>query len=61
MIFAGTPTTKTLSGISVVTTAPAPTRTFLPMMQLGNMVALAPIKVPFPILTPPQRVAPGAI
>ena len=61
MILAGTPATTTFSGKSVVTTAPAPTLTFFPILQLGNTVALAPIKVPLPTLTPPQRVAPGAI
>ena len=60
MILAGTPTANTLSGIDFVTTAPAPMRTFLPIVQLGSIVAFAPIRVPFPIFTPPQIVAPGA-
>ena len=44
MIWAGFPATTTPSGISFVTTEPAPTITFLPMWTLGRIIA--------PVFTP---------
>src|SRR3979411_1518452 len=57
----GLPTTVTLSGISVITTVPAPIITLLPILMPCRITALAPTKVPLPIFTFPQRTAPGAI
>ena len=51
IIFAGTPTTVTLSGISLITTAPAPTITFLPIVQRGITLAPVPIMVFFLTVT----------
>ena len=43
MILAGIPTATALSGIFLVTTAPAPMVTLLPIFISGNIVAFAPI------------------
>ncbi|MGI4821180.1 MAG: hypothetical protein ACRYFV_08200 [Janthinobacterium lividum] len=45
--FAGTPATMLLAGISLVTTAPAATTAFFPLVTLGMMVTLVPIHVFF--------------
>ena len=45
MTLAGTPATTVLGGTSLVTTAPAATTEFSPMVTPGNIVALAPIHV----------------
>lgn len=43
-ILAGTPTTTALSGTSLITTAPAPIREFLPIyLHGGKIIALVPI------------------
>ena len=59
--FAGVPTTVTLSGISLTTTAPAPTITLLPILIPCRTTAPAPIKVSSPTYTLPQSTAPGPI
>src|SRR3989344_2677025 len=46
-ILAGFPATMALSGTSFVTTEPAPTIEFFPIVMPPNMVALAPIEAPF--------------
>jgi len=46
IIFAGFPTTIVLSGTSLITTAPAPTIAFSPIVT-GNNVALLPMTAPF--------------
>ena len=43
MNFAGTPPTIVFGGTSAVTTAPAATTEFSPMVTPGNIVAAAPI------------------
>lgn len=43
MVLAGTPATMTLSGTSFVTTVPAATMAFSPMVTPGRMIAPAPI------------------
>ena len=47
MITAGFPTTIAFAGTSLVTTAPAPTNAFSPILRPGNIVAFAPIIAPF--------------
>lgn len=42
MIFAGFPAQTTLSGMSLVTTEPAPIITLFPIRTFGNIVELAP-------------------
>ncbi|KAI9302396.1 hypothetical protein BJ944DRAFT_270003 [Cunninghamella echinulata] len=49
MILAGTPATKTLSGTSFVTIAPAATVTPLPILTPGQIMTLPPIQQSFPI------------
>lgn len=46
----------TLSGIDLVTTEPAAITTPLPTVTPGNIVTLAPIHVPSPIITDLQTV-----
>ena len=43
--------TTELSFTSLITTAPAPIKTFLPMMMFGNIVAFVLIVEKFPIST----------
>ena len=43
MTFAGTPATTVLAGTSFVTTAPAATTEFSPIVTPGKIVAFAPI------------------
>src|ERR1700733_5659947 len=45
--FAGFPTTMALAGTSLVTTLPAPTMAFSPMVTLARIVAPEPIDAPF--------------
>ena len=51
IFFAGTPPTSVLSGMSLVTTAPAATTTLLPMVTPGRMVTLPPIHTSLPMRT----------
>ena len=51
----------TLSGISLVTTDPAPILHHFPILTPGIIIDPAPIKVPSPTSTSPQRFTPGAI
>jgi len=44
---AGLPATMVLAGTSFVTTAPAPTNAFSPMVIPARIVALLPIEAPF--------------
>jgi len=60
-IIAGIPATIQLSGMSFVTTAPAATITFEPILILGKIVAFEPIVVKLPILQFPRILAPGDI
>src|SRR3989344_6763504 len=46
-ILAGFPATITLSGTSLVTTDPAPTMEFSPIVIPPSIVALAPMEAPF--------------
>ena len=48
---AGTPTAIELSGISRLTTAPAPIITLIPIVTPGSMQTLAPIQTSLPIQT----------
>ena len=50
-IIAGTPATKTLSGIFLVTTLPAATTTLFPIVTPGNMTLRAPTQTLSPIVT----------
>ena len=50
IIFAGLPTTKAKSGISFVTTAPAPIKQYFPRLFPQTIVALAPMDAPFPTI-----------
>src|SRR5512143_277291 len=47
LILAGTPTTTVLSGTSFVTTLPAPTIAFSPMVTPHRIVVLVPMEAPF--------------
>jgi len=47
----GTPAAKQFSGISLVTTLPAPITEWAPIETPLRIVALAPIQTHFPILT----------
>ena len=47
IIFAGTPPTIVLAGTSLLTTAPAATIEFSPMVTPGKIVAPAPIQALF--------------
>ena len=47
MNFAGIPPTIVFGGTSAVTTAPAATTAFSPMVTPGKIVAAAPIQSPF--------------
>ena len=49
--FAGLPTASELSGISFVTTAPAPITQPFPMMTPGQITAFPPIQQSLPIVT----------
>ena len=51
MTLQGFPTATTLSGISLVTTEPAPMVTLLPMVTPGSMVTLPPIHTLSPMVT----------
>ena len=51
---AGIPTTKQLSGTSLVTTEPAPIITFLPIVNFGKIVAFVPILQYLPIVQFPE-------
>lgn len=51
IILAGTPAMTQLSGISLVTTAPAATTTLLPIVTPGRIVTLPPIQTSLPIVT----------
>ena len=55
------PTANTPSGISFVTTDPAPTTLYLPIFTPGITVVPAPIQEPSPICTFPQSVEWGEI
>lgn len=61
MTFAGHPTATLLSGISVVTTAPAPMIQLFPICILGITIAPVPSSVDSPILTFPASLQPGPI
>ena len=58
---AGTPITVTLSGTSFVTTAPAPTLQFEPMLIPCRITAPEPMRVASPMVTLPEILAPGMI
>ena len=57
IILAGFPITTALSGISFVTTLPAPTKTFFPIFIPGNNVTFAPITVFLQTVAPPTVLA----
>src|SRR6266536_5787385 len=59
MIRAGTPTTVTWAGTSLVTTAPAPITDHSPIWTSLITVAPAPMKQPSLSVTPPQIDTPG--
>src|SRR5262245_9862847 len=56
---AGFPATVASAGTSRVTTAPAPTMAFSPIVILGKMIAPAPTSAPDSILAFPPMTAPG--
>lgn len=53
IILAGFPPATEYSGISFVTTLPAPIIQYLPILTPGKMIEPAPINVPSPIKTFP--------
>ena len=55
----GEPYATTLSGMSLVTTEPAPIMEFLPILTVCNMFVPIPIVVPSPIVTFPAMLVPG--
>ena len=58
---AGLPISRTLSGTSRKTTAPAATILHLPILMPGMTTAPAPTWLPSPTKTPPHNVALGEI
>jgi hypothetical protein len=60
-ISAGTPATIVFEGTSFVTTAPAATTLFSPILILGIIVALAPIVTKDSIMQFPVILTPGEI
>ncbi len=61
MISPGTPTTSLLSGISLVTTVPAPITTLFPIFTFGKIVQFPPKLQLFPTCTLPSNSALGEI
>ena len=57
----GEPYATTLSGISLVTTEPAPMVQFFPIFTVFNMFVPIPIVVPSPMVTLPAMLTPGLI
>ena len=53
------PRARQLSGISFVTTEPAPIITFFPKLTLGSIVAFDPICEKSPTVTFPNKIAFG--
>ena len=58
MIFAGTPAITTLSGNDLLTTAPAPIVTLLPIVIGPNILTPGPIYTLSPIVGTPSSVPP---